>query len=219
MPETVLVIAPHPDDEALGCGGAICLHRQRGDLVYVAFLTSGERYDEDVPAEASRRRREAEAEQAGQILGLQGIDFLRLPDLGLSANVEEAADRLRPLLAAPAPAIIYLPHPGESHPDHAAALTVLRAALTTPPPVAGWPELRGYEIWSPLTRYDWVEDIGAVMARKLRAVRCYRSQLRLFRYDAAVRGLNRYRGILGARGRYAEAFLALDAELPPAGPG
>jgi hypothetical protein len=79
------------------------------------------------------------------------------------------------------------------------------------------PKLRGYEVWSPLTCHDWVEDISAVMARKLRAVRCYQSQLRLFRYDHAVRGLNRYRGILCAGGRYAEAFVALDPWLPLSG--
>jgi LmbE family N-acetylglucosaminyl deacetylase len=216
MAEKVLVIAPHPDDEAIGCGGAVCLHRGRGDPVHAVFLTSGERDREGAPAGESRRLREAEAEQAGQVLGLEGYDFLRLPDLGLAENVGRAADRLGPILEARAPDILYLPHPGESHPDHAAALAIVRAALAALRPRPRLPELRGYEVWTPLARYDWVEDVSAVMARKLRAVRCYRSQLRLFRYDAAVRGLNCYRGALGARSRYAEAFLTLDAAAAPA---
>jgi LmbE family N-acetylglucosaminyl deacetylase len=211
MAARVLVIAPHPDDEVIGCGGALCLHRARGDPVHAVFLSSGERYTEDAPAEPNRRLREAEAEQAGQVLGLQGLDFLRLPDLGLSDDVAGAAGRLWPVLDARRPNIVYLPHPGEAHPDHATALPILRAALAALPPEAELPELRGYEVWSPLPHHDWVEDVSAVMARKLRAVRCYRSQLRVFRYDAAVRGLNRYRGVLGAGSRYGEAFVTLNA--------
>lgn len=210
MAERVLVIAPHPDDESIGCGGAICLHRGQGDFVHFVFLTSGERYIEDVAAQTNQFLRESEATEACRILDVQGLEFLRLPDLGLSGIIDQAAGQLRPLLKTLRPDILYLPHPEEAHPDHAAALPIVHAALADLTSLSRLPELRGYEIWSPLTRYDWVEDISAVMPRKLRALRCYRSQLRLFRYDAAVRGLNRYRGVLGASSRYAEAFVALD---------
>jgi LmbE family N-acetylglucosaminyl deacetylase len=208
---SVLVIAPHPDDEAIGCGGILCLHGAWGDPVRVVFLTSGERCSDTLPEEEVRRLREAEAHEACLVLGLRWAAFLRLPDLGLSADCEGAAGRLRPILEDQAPEVIYLPHPEESHPDHTAALPIVRAALAASPCLVRLPELRGYEVWSPLTRFDWVEDISEVMSRKLRAVRCYQSQLRSFRYDHAVRGLNRYRGILGSGSRYAEAFVALDA--------
>ncbi len=210
MAETVLVIAPHPDDEAIGCGGAIGLHRRRGDMVRVAFLTSGEQGIPGVPPAEVRAVREAEALQAGSVLGVSGIDFLRLPDLGLHRCCPEGAGELRALLDQYHPSLIYLPHPEEAHPDHEATLPMVRAARAR---LTGWPELpelRAYEVWSPMTRPGWVEDITAVMRQKLQAIRCYRSQLALFRYDRAVRGLNQYRGILGAGGRYAEAFTYLE---------
>jgi LmbE family N-acetylglucosaminyl deacetylase len=203
MPEKVLVIAPHPDDEAIGCGGMICLHRGRGDPVRVAFLTSGERGLPGLPEEAVRSLREAEAEAAGAVLGVERIDFLRLPDMGLDENVGVAAERLRRVLEMGPPDLIYLPHPEESHPDHAAALPITRAAVVG---LAAPPELRAYEVWNPMTRHGWVEDVSAVMARKLRAIRCYRSQLDQMRYDRAARGLALYRGAMAAGSRYAEAF-------------
>ncbi len=207
MTETVLVIAPHPDDEAIGCGGMICLHRRRRDRVNVVFLTSGERGVNGTPRKVAAVIREAEARRAARVLGIEEIDFLRLPDLRLAENVELAAASLRPILTRQRPSIVYLPHAAESHPDHGAALPAVRTALSgLPRRVARGAELRTYEVWSPMSRYGWVEDITAVMARKLRAVRCHRSQLHSFRYDHAVRGLNLYRGVMGAGSRYAEAF-------------
>src|SRR5205807_6099347 len=120
---------------------------------------SGEQGLAEIPREAAGSVREAEARAAGEVLGVGRLDFLRLPDLGLGDAVAPAAARLREILTASPPDLIYLPHPGEAHPDHAAALPVVRAAL--PPGLPA--ELRGYEVWSPLTRYGWVEDVSAVM--------------------------------------------------------
>ena len=205
MPERVTVLAPHPDDEAIGCGGTLCLHRARGDPVHVVFLTSGEAALPDRAAEAVWAIREAEAHQAAKVLDVGRVDFLRLPDMGLADHIALAAARLRTVLQAYPADLIYLPHPGESHPDHEAVLPILRAALAEAVPPST-PELRGYEVWSPMAQYGWVEDISEVMGQKLRAIRCYRSQLDMIRYDRAVRGLNRFRGILNAASRYAEAF-------------
>lgn len=209
MSDLVLVVAPHPDDEAIGCGGAICLHRRRGERVHVAFLTSGERGIYGVDPDEVRALREAEAGRAAEVLDVGQTHFLRLPDLGVQEAIGAGARRLGEVLRAQPPSILYLPHPEEDHPDHQAALPLVRAAL------AGMgqgpmPELRTYEVWTPLMRYDWPEDVSAVMVRKLQAVRCYQSQLRQFRYDRAVQGLNRYRGCLAARCRYAEVFRCAD---------
>jgi LmbE family N-acetylglucosaminyl deacetylase len=213
MAAVVLVVAPHPDDESIGCGGMICLHRQRGDPVHVVFLTSGERGLEGVPAETVWSIREAEAREAGRVLGVASMDFLRLPDLGLEAHVEQAAEQLRGVIETRRPKLIYLPHPEETHADHAAAFAIVRAAQAQCNVVADVPELIAYEVWTPMPRSGWVEDVTPVMRQKMQAIGCYRSQLQQFRYDRAIRGLNQYRGIMQAGSSYAEAFDYLDADL------
>jgi LmbE family N-acetylglucosaminyl deacetylase len=213
MPEHVLVIAPHPDDEAIGCGGAICLHRLRGDPVQVVFLTSGEHGLDGVTESVARATREAEAAAAARELQISGLEFLRLPDQSLWRNRARAASKLKKVLEKQRPRLIYLPHPDDNHPDHEATLPIVCRALSKAGHQEGFPELRGYEIWSPMARYGWVEDISGVMRQKLRAVCCYHSQLRVFSYDRAIRGLNAYRGVLAAGSRYAEAFVYLDPEM------
>ena len=65
---------------------------------------------------------------------------------------------------------------------------------------------RLYEVWTPLGNPNDLEDLSEIMPRKLRAIRCHRSQIESPRYDRAARGLNAYRGELSARCRYAEAY-------------
>jgi LmbE family N-acetylglucosaminyl deacetylase len=199
----VVVIAPHPDDEAIGCGGAMCLHADRGDRVVTAFLTSGERGIKGLDRDAAWRIREAEAAAAAAILGAAGVVFLRQPDYDLSNRVDEAAGALAAVLARERPELLYLPHPSEWHPDHRAAGPIARKALRSAGSTA---RLRLYEVWTPLAEYDDGEDITAVMARKLRAVRAYESQVGQLRYDRGVCGLNKYRGALAWGCRYAEVF-------------
>lgn len=203
----VLVIAPHPDDEAIGCGGTLCKHAERGDRVTAVFLTSGELGLKHLPREQAWTVRETEARKAGKILGVAAVNFLRLPDWMVGDELNQGAVLLRPILKAEQPDLIYLPHPREWHPDHQAAWPLLRRALRR---YAGKiPAFRGYEVWTPLANHDHVEDITEVMSRKLRALRAHKSQLSEFDYERAVRGLNQYRGELSAKCRYAEVFQTL----------
>ena len=200
----VLVIAPHPDDEAIGCGGTVCKHSANGERVVAVFLTSGELGLKNLSREKAWSIREREARSAAKILGLADTIFLRGPDWTLGDDMAGIAAQLKPVLEREKPGLIYLPHPREWHPDHAASLRIARLAMNR------WkfsaPELRGYEVWTPLQQFDRVEDITPVMTRKLRALRAHRSQVKQIDYDRAVRGLNSYRGALSARTRFAEVF-------------
>jgi N-acetylglucosamine malate deacetylase 1 len=200
----VLVIAPHPDDESIGCGGTICLHTARGDHVAAVFLTSGELGLKNLPCEEARRIREREAEAAADVLGLATLEFLRLPDWYVGDNVPEAAVALTVVLQREAPQRVYLPHEAEWHPDHKASMPVVRNALRGSAIPA--PSLLTYEVWTPLAEYDDGQDITLVMRRKLQAVRCHRSQVAQLRYDRGVLGLNRFRGAIAWGCRFAEVF-------------
>jgi LmbE family N-acetylglucosaminyl deacetylase len=209
----VAVIAPHPDDESIGCGGVICQHRARGDDVFVVYLTSGELGLKSLPREEAWKIREEEARQAAKVLGIGATFFLRGPDWSAGDDQERLSQELSRLLVRHAPAVIYLPHLAEWHPDHKASLPIVRSALASsriPDPV-----LWGYEVWTPLVELDRVENITAEMPQKLRAVRCHQSQLRDLAYDQAVDGLNRFRGITQARCQYAEVFQSFSPKPSP----
>jgi N-acetylglucosamine malate deacetylase 1 len=205
----VLVVAPHPDDECIGCGGAVCRHVAGGDVVHAVFLTSGELGLKQLSREEAWKTREAEARAAAKVLQLASTEFLRCADWTMGDEAVEVAQKLAPVLSRIAPQLIYLPHPNEWHPDHKASLPVVRAALS----LSGitTPELLGYEVWTPLAEYQHVENISEVMTTKLRALRKHRSQISQWDYVRAIRGLNEYRGVMAGRCRYAEVFQELSA--------
>lgn len=197
----VLVVAPHPDDETIGCGGALARHVDAGDRVRVAFLTSGELSDKERPPEEVKAEREREAQAAAGVLGGCELEFLRLPDWGIEHELPRGCVELRRIVERMAPDRVYVPHGDEWHPDHRAAFVITTRVtrhLAT--------DVLAYEVWTPLREYSVVEDITQQMARKLEALRRYRSQLRDFDYVRAADGLNRYRGALAARSDYAEVF-------------
>lgn len=203
----VLVIAPHPDDESIGCGGTVALHVERGDAVNVIFLTSGELGLKQFSREKAWKIREAEARAACKVLGVNEPQFLRLPDWMIGDDFANAAAKIAPPLQQIAPELVYLPHPNEWHPDHKVALPVLRAALQSSQQTE--PRLRGYEVWTPIADYQHVENITKVMPKKLRALRKHTSQLTEWDYVRAVKGLNEYRGAMAGHCRYAEVFQEL----------
>jgi N-acetylglucosamine malate deacetylase 1 len=198
----ILAIAPHPDDESIGCGGALRKHVLAGAHVTVVFLTSGELGLKHLAKEKAWQVRETEARKAAEILGIAETIFLRGPDWMIRDSA--VSEQLRPILAGKDWSTVYLPHPGEWHPDHNACLLTVRTAVPAEAKFSA--VLRGYEIWTALSEYQHVEDISSVMAVKLRAIRAYQSQTAQLDYTRAALGLNAYRGAIAGRCRYAEVF-------------
>ncbi len=211
----VLVLAPHPDDETIGCGGTIRLHVEAGDEVAVTFLTAGTTGDptgrEDPAAYAERRAREARA--AADVLGIEELEFWGLPD-GHRVHENDLATlvpRLRETLGRRAPDVVYAPHAGEQHSDHHATAVILQRALAAE---AASPAVFGYEVWS-AGPARWVVDVSPTYERKLEALRRYASQLEHTDITRFITGLNAYRAVfLEKAARFGEAFspLAPDEE-------
>lgn len=211
--EKVLVLAPHMDDEAIGCGGTLALHAQRGAQITVVFLTDGRNGSSEVAVmygeERERRQQEliqirtSEARAALQRLGASRMVCLDAED-GALDQCEWAAEKLREVLLRLQPEIVYLPFYLEEHPDHRAASRVLLDA------VAGTSlqfQCMGYEVWTPLFPNCLVR-IDATVELKKQAIQEYRSQLAQADYLHASIGLNAHRsaGLMNAHGGYAEAF-------------
>lgn len=203
----VLVVSPHPDDEAIGCGGVLCWHAANNEEVRVVFLTSGEKGGHGRGEVETAGLREAEARAAAAILGYERLDFWRLPDGALRAT-HTAVERLRALLHDWPPDMLYVPHPHEQHPDHRAAFRIVRRTIDGQ---AGHMEVRGYEVWTPLHRIDLIYDISPHVETKRAAIRAYKTQCDVLRFDEASLGLNRYRGEMHSwpGGDYAEVFSVL----------
>jgi LmbE family N-acetylglucosaminyl deacetylase len=201
------VVSPHPDDETVGCGGALRLHALAGAEILVVFLTSGEAGGHGLSPPETLRLREAEALRAAAALGVATTDFWQLPDGRLSA-ARATVERLRRLVHACAPDVVYVPHGGEQHPDHRAAARLVRRALADPLPGTTRPRVLMFEVWTPLADIDELVDISPVIDTKLAAIRLYASQCRVLRFDEALAGLARYRGEMHCwpGGDYAEVY-------------
>jgi LmbE family N-acetylglucosaminyl deacetylase len=201
----VVVLAPHMDDEVLGCGGTIARHINAGSDVSIIFLTDGRHGGAEGVLDIVGVRK-AEARCAAEILGVRAISFLDAEDSRLRYDVH-VAGRLREILQRERPDIVYLPFFLEQHPDHRAANDVLLAATRAS---ALSFECRGYEVWTPLFP-NCVIKIDETVDLKRQAFGCYPSQLAVMDYLHSGLGLNAFRAMsLGSHaGRYAEAFHAL----------
>ena len=202
-----LVIAPHPDDESIGCGGTVALMTAAGASVAVVYTTNGARGTADrsvATAEAARAlaaRRAEEARAACALLGVRDVLFLEGEDSQLHHRAD-LADRLRGLLERNRYDTVFMPWPYDGHVDHRSSFEFGRRALrrTTPPP-AVWL----YEVWSPLVPNAAV-DVSPALDVKRRAIACHVSQLEAIDYVELGMALSRYRSGLRPGAAGVEAF-------------
>ncbi len=190
-----LIIAPHQDDEALGCAGLILARRAAGLPVNIIYVTDGAGshpgHPRVSPAELAQLRR-AEAIQAMQLLGVAdgALQFLDAPD-GTLAHLnptafEAIAQRLATLIAPLAPTELFLPCHDDGSSEHIAAFKLTTRALQL---AKLNPRLLEYPVWarwSPqrlirpgfTSHRVWRIAFPETVATKRAALACYVSQTR-----------------------------------------
>ncbi|GAC1551457.1 MAG: PIG-L family deacetylase [Herpetosiphon sp.] len=189
-----LVIAPHPDDESLGCGGAVALLHRFGVPVHVVVMTDGtlsHPHSRAFPAPRLKALREDEARAAVRILGgAEGtVEFLGLRDRRMPANGTtewtKAVAQCRSMIEGLEPRTIMLPWRRDPHPDHRATWELIQAALHEA--TAARPRMIEYPIWlwemaeeADLPRAaevrGWRLAIDRVVEQKQAAIAAHRSQ-------------------------------------------
>lgn len=202
----ILVVAAHPDDEVLGCGGTLVRHAEAGDEVHVVFLADGES-SRIMPAEAAAiDARMATARAAGALLGIKKIHAFGLPDNRLdSLPLLDIVRPLEGLIEQLRPEIIYTHHHGDLNVDHRLAH---QAVMTACRPVPGHSvrtiycfEVPSSTEWqtpgiSPFTPNVFVE-ISPYLESKQQALQVYHRELRQsphIRSLEAIQALGCWRG-------------------------
>jgi LmbE family N-acetylglucosaminyl deacetylase len=164
-----VVVAPHPDDETLGCGGTIARKRAHGAAVQLVAMTDGGRSHAGLmsrDALSAVRRDELTAAAAALGVGAAQTSWLGFPDGELASFHEQAVVRLTAIFVERQVGQIFVPLPNGEHPDHIAARSIaLEAARRSGLALVVFE----YPIWF-WRRWPWVPaDVGGVQAR-LRAI-------------------------------------------------
>lgn len=198
----VLVVAAHPDDEVLGCGGTIARLAKEGCDVYIAILGEGitSRYARrDQADRKSVEDLHARSRRVVELLGAKELFLQGLPDnrfdtvalLDIVKIIEEWIDKLQPK-------VIYTQHGGDLNIDHA---LVYRATLTATRPLAGSPvkEFYAYEVpssteWAfgqfqPPFQPNVFVDISDTLKVKIEAMRLYEDEVRSFPHPRSPEAL------------------------------
>lgn len=212
----VLVVAPHPDDEVLGCGGSIARFIAEGDRVIVCIVTRGinELFD-DAYIEQGR----SEARGVHAQLGVANTLFMDFPAPMLdTVPLYRIADAFAQIASKERIDTVYVPHHGDIHHDHTA---VFNAALVAYRPINACLVRRIYA-YETLSETEWAPphgdstfrpnvfiDISAHIEAKIEAMQGYRTQLKQSPHPRSVEGI---RALAMLRGftvgcQAAEAFM------------
>lgn len=182
--DKICILAPHPDDETIACGGLLSLYAKQCDVI---CLTDGCYGDPDIKPAKMAQIREKEFETVMHKIGVNSFLMLGIEDSKLSKNQTKFNSlNLRNY------DYILIPGPNDSHPDHMAVAKMLTKSMS------GKAQIVYYEIWNTLQNQTHYVDISAVVDKKHKLINLYKSQVKHIDYADRILALNHYRGICHA---------------------
>ena len=173
-----LVIAPHPDDESIGCGGIINLYPKNFDVI---CLTHGE--------ENSERAEEFKA--AMEFAGVNNYKHLCLDDKKILSGYEMFKN-----IDISEYDYIFIPYIFDQHRDHKAVSILLNRLLNETKNYKKNMQIAYYEVWSTINMPQCYVDITSVVDKKINMINLHKCQVAKKDYAEKIIGLNRYRGLL-----------------------
>jgi LmbE family N-acetylglucosaminyl deacetylase len=209
VPKKILVVAAHPDDEVLGCGGTIAKLTDRGSEVHVVFMSDGvtARAPTQQVLDVALSKRQVASERACNILGVKSVSFGVLLDNQMdSIPLLRIVQIIEAVIAAHEPDMILTHHPGDINVDHRrtheAVVVACRPQLQNTVKTILCFEIPSSTEWqfagsAPPFVPNWFVDISATLKRKLAALEAYEEELRDWphpRSMQAVDHLARWRG-------------------------
>ncbi|MBK8819919.1 MAG: PIG-L family deacetylase [Saprospiraceae bacterium] len=222
MRNKILIIAPHPDDEVLGCGGTIFKKVKEGNEVFVAILTNASKTDPLKYTEDKLINVRNEAKKSCDYLGVKKIFFEDFPAPALDQYPGyKMAESISKILNETKADTLYIPFRGDIHNDHKA---IFDASMVATRPVGNY-SVKTIYAYETLSETEWAYpfagetfiptvfeklDFSSFNA-KLEAMKCYKSQLRIFpnsRSLEALEALAKFRGSTVGSER-AEAFMLI----------
>jgi len=187
----VLVIAAHPDDELLGCGGTVALHAQNGDSVWSVIMCEGGSLRNVNQSDKG----EHHANLAAKVLGVKKVCLLNFPDQRLDTfTLTDIVTPLEKIVAELKPNIVYCQFGGDINRDHEllfkALMVAVRPTVTCIEAVYAFDTASSTEWAFPRSFIPdtWV-DISSTLDKKLEAMSCYKSELREYPHPRSIEGL------------------------------
>ncbi len=223
MSNKILVVAPHPDDETLGCGGTLLKHKKNGDQIYWMIVTNI--HNGDVWTKEKVQARQEEIDQVSQMYGFEKTFKLDFPTTMLDTiPMADLISAISKVIQDVEPVSVYIPNKSDIHTDHQIAFKAIMSC-TKSFRYSFIKRMFMYEClseteFSPALPADIFVpnvfvDITKFLEEKIKIMKLYQDEMGTFpfpRSEENIRALARYRGAAVVV-EAAEAFVLLKEVL------